>query len=211
MIWFVPVLACALVDWVAVARGDKRLEYVTKPLTLALLIVAALAIGPAGLSGVRFLALIAALVFSLAGDVFLMLPRDRFVPGLASFLVAHIAYFAVFASDAVLSSASLIGAALVVAAAVRNGTQIVRGLRSSGRSGLLGPVVAYMAVISVMVVMVIATELWWAVIGALLFYASDTLIGWTRFVKPLRWAPVAILVTYHLGQIGLVAGALHVS
>ena len=34
----------------------------------------------------------AALVLCLAGDVFLMLPADRFVPGLASFLLAHLAF-----------------------------------------------------------------------------------------------------------------------
>jgi hypothetical protein len=34
--------------------------------------------------------------------------------------------------------------------------------------------------------------------------ASDSLIAWNRFVKPLSWAPVVIMVTYHMGQTGLV-------
>ena len=42
------------------------------------------------------------------------------------------------------------------------------------------------------------------VIGAILFYVSDALIGWTRFVRDVRHGRVAIMVTYHLGQIGLV-------
>ncbi len=38
-----------------------------------------------------------ALVASLAGDVFLMLPGGQwFIPGLASFLVAHLFYIALF-------------------------------------------------------------------------------------------------------------------
>ena len=36
----------------------------------------------------------AALVFSLVGDVLLMLPGNTFIPGLASFLVAHVFYIA---------------------------------------------------------------------------------------------------------------------
>jgi len=44
--------------------------------------------------------LLAGLVCSLAGDVFLMLPEDRFIPGLASFLAAQICYAIAFWSDA---------------------------------------------------------------------------------------------------------------
>jgi uncharacterized membrane protein YhhN len=43
-----------------------------------------------------------------------------------------------------------------------------------------------------------------AAVGALLFMASDSLIGETRFVQARPWAGVAIMVTYHLGQAGLV-------
>ena len=39
---------------------------------------------------------------------------------------------------------------------------------------------------------------------AVLFMASDALIAWNRFVRRLAWAPVVIMVTYHLGQLGLV-------
>lgn len=33
-----------------------------------------------------------ALLFSLLGDIFLMLPRERFLAGLGAFLLAHLAY-----------------------------------------------------------------------------------------------------------------------
>jgi uncharacterized membrane protein YhhN len=39
-----------------------------------------------------------------------------------------------------------------------------------------------------------------ALAGAVLFYGSDSLIAWNRFVRPLAWAPVAIMVTYHAAQ-----------
>ena len=38
-------------------------------------------------------------MFSLAGDVLLMLPRDQFVAGLSAFLVAHLCYIAGFWTD----------------------------------------------------------------------------------------------------------------
>ena len=41
-------------------------------------------------------------------------------------------------------------------------------------------------------------------VGALLFFVSDYLIARDRFVRPLPWAPLAIMVLYHLGQAGLV-------
>ena len=42
---------------------------------------------------------VAALVFSLAGDVLLMLPREQFVAGLSAFLVAHLCYIVGFWTD----------------------------------------------------------------------------------------------------------------
>jgi len=35
-------------------------------------------------------------------------------------------------------------------------------------------------------------------------FVSDSLIAENRFVRPLPWAPVAIIVTYHIAQAGLV-------
>jgi uncharacterized membrane protein YhhN len=43
-------------------------------------------------------AIITGLLFSLAGDVFLMLPSDRFIAGLVSSLFAHLFYIVAFTS-----------------------------------------------------------------------------------------------------------------
>ena len=43
-----------------------------------------------------------------------------------------------------------------------------------------------------------------AIAGAVLFYASDGILGWNKFVQPVPHGRVAIMTTYHLGQIGLV-------
>ncbi len=74
--------------------------YVFKPLTTSLILVLAL-IAP-GPSFARYkLAVVIGVAFSLVGDVFLMLHRNLFLPGLSSFLAAHIAYLVAFTSDAV--------------------------------------------------------------------------------------------------------------
>jgi len=83
-------LVFAAIDWAAVAQSNRNLEQVAKPAALgALIIWAAASPHPSG-------CLIAALVLSLLGDVYLMLPEDRFVAGLSSFLIAHLAYITCF-------------------------------------------------------------------------------------------------------------------
>jgi uncharacterized membrane protein YhhN len=61
-----------------------------------------------------------------------------------------------------------------------------------------------MVVISAMLVCAVGTRHPAAIIGAGLFYTSDALIGWNRFVREHEYGPLAIIVTYHLGQILLV-------
>ena len=43
-----------------------------------------------------------------------------------------------------------------------------------------------------------------ATAGATSFYASDALIAWNRFVRETSHGRLAIIVTYHLAQVGLV-------
>jgi uncharacterized membrane protein YhhN len=47
-----------------------------------------------------------------------------------------------------------------------------------------------------------------AIVGAALFVTSDSMIAWSKFVAPFAAAPVAIMVTYHLAQAGLVLSLL---
>jgi uncharacterized membrane protein YhhN len=69
---------------------------------------------------------------------------------------------------------------------------------------MTGPVTAYMVVISAMVATAAATGVALAGLGATLFYVSDASIAWDRFVARWSWARTWIMVTYHLGQAGLV-------
>ena len=195
-------LAAAFFDWVAVHEERKALEYVCKPLTLVLLIGCALALDPAD-DAVRAW-FVAALVLSLAGDVFLMLPQDLFVFGLASFLLGHVAYIVGMHVDGVDGPRFLVGIVIVMAVLAVIGTRILRAVRAGPEPALAGPVVAYMFVISAMVASAIGVGHPMGTIGASLFFVSDALIAWNRFVAETRHGRVAIMVTYHLAQVGLV-------
>jgi uncharacterized membrane protein YhhN len=191
-------------DWVGVARrpGGRALEYVCKPAALVALLLAAVALDPA--DGAQRAWFVVALAWCLAGDVFLMAPTDRFVPGLASFLVGHLAYVVGLSLDPHWSGGRFaLGLVVVAAALAVLGRRVVGAVAGHDRA-LVPPVVAYMAAISAMVASAVATGDVLAVVGAGLFYASDTLIALDRFERARPWAGLAIMVTYHLGQLGLV-------
>jgi uncharacterized membrane protein YhhN len=182
----------AVADWMAVAQGRTTIEYVAKPAALAALIGYA-ATAPAPSAG-----LLIALLLSLLGDVYLMLPANLFVAGLGAFLLAHVAYIAEL--DAAWS-ARLLWWVAVVAAAFPVTRRIMRAIDDA----TLRPAVAtYIAIIALMVASAIASGSPIAAVGATLFFTSDGIIAWDRFVQRLRWARPAIMVTYHVGQLALV-------
>jgi uncharacterized membrane protein YhhN len=195
-------LVAAVGDWIAVQQGARGLEYVCKPLTMVLLVAVALALEPDD-PAVRAW-FVAALVFSLAGDVLLMVPKDLFVFGLGAFLLGHIAYIVGMHVEGVDGPRFLLGIVIVMVLLAVIGTPILKGVRAGPDPNLAGAVVAYMGVISAMVASAIGVGIFAAVVGAGLFYASDALIAWNRFLRETSHARVTIMVTYHLGQVGLV-------
>jgi uncharacterized membrane protein YhhN len=181
----------AVVDWVAVALRAKRVEYVAKPAALVALLIYA-ATGPAPSPW-----LLAALLLSLCGDVALMLPANLFVVGLAAFLLAHIAYIIDFEATVTWRA---VWFAIVLAVASPLSWRVIRCV---GNVSLRVPVGVYMVVISLMVASAIASGSALAAAGALLFFSSDAVIAWNRFVRPFAWAQPVIMVTYHIGQLAL--------
>jgi uncharacterized membrane protein YhhN len=200
--------AFAVGDWVARARDAssaawRRLEYVCKPATLLALIVAAAALDPAAGADARQRWFVAALVFSLVGDVLLMLPREQFVGGLSAFFVGHCCYLAGFWSRGPALVPLLIAAAVAALAIGLVGTRVLAAVRLRAPD-LVGPVAAYMVVIGAMLATALAVANPPAAVGAALFVASDSMIAWDRFVGKVAGASVLIMVTYHLGQAALV-------
>jgi uncharacterized membrane protein YhhN len=204
----VPVLivlaaACALTDWIGVARQDDRLRRVTKPLTMVVLIVLAI-VGDDGRLGAEQAWIVVGLVLSLVGDVFLQADERWFVAGLGSFLAAHVAYVVAMLIVGVAPLGLAIGLVLAVTGSAIVGRQVVAAVARS-TPGLRLPVVAYTIVISTMLVMALGTTESWLILAGVLFYVSDSILGWNRFVRPTSWMPLAVMVTYHLAQGGFVA------
>ncbi len=207
----------AFIDWYAVATKRRRLEYVMKPGTLLSLILwftTMLPTAPPAFTTVFTLGL----ALSLIGDVFLMLPNDRFLSGVISFLLAHVAYVIAYNMGGVLVTPISVFLLLAIGViAFFNTRLIVRALRSSGKDQLIGPIIMYAVILTATVWSTTTTLLRpeWPLIGAvitfiggLLFYVSDSMNAWTRFVRPLPGGHLSTMITYHVAQFLMAAGVL---
>ncbi len=203
----------AVGDWVSRATENRRLEFVCKPATTIGLLAVALTLDPADPTTRTWF--VVALVFSLGGDVALMIGGDAepeaeangelwFMLGLGSFLVGHLAYIVGLITAGIEGGPLAVGIVVVLVAMVVVGRRVINGVRTGDEPALAVPVAAYMTVISVMVACAFGTASALAIVGACFFYLSDALIGWNKFVKLYAWGSVAIMVTYHLAQAGLV-------
>lgn len=190
-------LVLAVVDWIAVARGKRSVEFVAKPAVL-LAIIATAALIPSNVPEVKAL-VIAGLVLGLVGDVLLML-EGKFVAGALAFLLGHLCYIAGFLQIPHDSEGLAFAAVLVVAALVAFGRCIVAG--AYRRRHVLGYVVGmYMVSLGIMAVLGIGSQSVLLQIGVLLFAISDTLLGWGRFVGSAPGGRVLVHMTYHVGQL----------
>ena len=146
----------------------------------------------------------------MAGDVFLML-SGFFIPGLLSFLVAHLFYIALFKQGvAWFPSRTALLTTLLFAAAM------YAFLWANGLPAALRlPVAAYVGVIALMAAQAIgrATVLRdkasvAVAVGAAFFMASDSLLATNKFAFPIPMAQLWVLGTYYTAQILIVRGGL---
>ena len=182
--------------------GRRRLVYVFKPLT-TVLIIALAALLPAEPASRYRAAILAGLVLSLAGDVFLMLPADRFIAGVAAFLAAHLAYLTAFTSAVPLAASPSTFAVIAVVVA-----GILIALWRWLPAGMRAPLVVYAAVLGAMAAQAISQAIVLGsaaatagAVGAALFLASDTTLVINRFARPFRLSPPVILASYYSAQV----------
>jgi uncharacterized membrane protein YhhN len=203
--WFIA--ASALLAVLASAGPlPPSLEFVFKPLTTLLLIAYA---WPRGADAPRQRLLIrAGLLLSLAGDVFLLWPRQGFLPGLVAFLLAHLAYIGAFCVPLRLAAKP---AGFVVYGVVA--VAMLCWLWPGIPGALRAPVVAYVVCLGSMAAQAFA---WWrrsaesklpdeklarmAAIGGLFFMASDSLLAINKFGMPVPASGLWILATYWFAQ-----------
>jgi uncharacterized membrane protein YhhN len=206
LIWLLPAVS-AVTDWYAVARGDRRTETWAKPATLVALVLAALVLGAADTSAGLWLLL--GLLFGLAGDVFLLDDSDtRFRLGLTAFLLGHLAFVVSFARLGLDPPGWQWVAWVVLFGCLVITRQVVPATFLRGGRALALPVAFYTVVIGAMVILAFDTGKLLIATGAAVFAVSDSILALDRFVRPRPWAPVAVMVTYHLGQALIVAGVL---
>lgn len=186
---------------VARYTGYRQLAFWLKPLPILLFMALALLASPPVSSAYRLLILLG-LLFSVAGDVLLALPQDRFVFGLTSFLIAHLCYIAAFLAR---GSFQLTWWTLAIGALY--GAIMLALLWPGITAPLRAPVVVYMLVILVMGWLAVEqwltirdTSAWLAMIGAIFFIASDSLLALNRFRAPFAAADAAVMLTYYAAQ-----------
>lgn len=177
------LLATAVLVAAEWARHDPT-RFVSKPLASVCFVAAAIVGGALTTSAGQ--AVVVALILSAAGDVFLLSHQKRwFVAGLGAFLLAHVGYVVAFVllGLAPLGLLSAVPVALIAWAVWRWLAPKVGSLRK--------PVLAYIVVISTMVVCAIAAALAdpsparvGLLVAAQLFYLSDLCVARDRFIAP---------------------------
>jgi uncharacterized membrane protein YhhN len=139
--------------------------------------------------------------------------------GLGAFLIAHILYILGFNQNLPpLQAGSLVLLAGVGGLFYLLHRRINRSLEQRSEPALLKTAVSiYSVVLSLMLLSALLTLLRpdWPLaaaglvsLGAGLFFCSDTLLALDRFDRPLPNGQMFVHMTYHLGQIALIGGAL---
>ena len=207
MSWLIGLTGTIALTAFAHIQGHYREKqwyvYFFKPLTTSLIILLAVTISFFDTTTYR-LAILAGLFFCLFGDIALMLPKDRFIPGLVSFLIGHIFYIVAFSQGwtgfhtgyLVLSSVICFGFLTIL-------------WPHLGK--MKSPVTIYSLVIGAL--LWCAFERWHALsditsfiglVGVILFVTSDSILAFNRFVQQKFWAEGTLLVLYYSAQVLIV-------
>jgi uncharacterized membrane protein YhhN len=191
-------------------RGPRWQIYLFKPLTMLFILLVAILAAPFqtgsnsgfGFNSTYQALILAGLLCSLAGDIFLMLPQDRFVAGLASFLVGHLFYIAAYTG-----ASGWRFTPLLLLVYLLYGVAVL-SLLWSAIAKLRLPVLIYMAVILVMAWQAGERGLWLpspltlsAALGTALFVISDSVLAYDRFRRSFGAAHALVLGTYYSAQL----------
>lgn len=218
MILLVLAFLTAVIEWVAVGNRWRKVEYFAKP-GVMIFVLAWLTLSD-GLRQNNLWWFTAGAFFSLLGDSFLLMRREKlgFGLGLSSFLLAHLCYIiALNFPRTPIGLYSLILAGVILGLASWVGWRVLSKLRKKGLRRFIVPVILYVLTLGIMLFSAWSVNLnhGWRFFPALLvglgassFAVSDTLLAWNKFVTPLRYGRVLLMITYHLGQFAIMLGAV---
>jgi uncharacterized membrane protein YhhN len=215
MLYPLIALTFAALESLALWKQIRPLEFIAKPAVMVVLFIYLWT--STGLTGAA-LWFGLGILLSLAGDVFLLWLDRFFIFGLVAFLLGHLAYVIGFNLPAPAVSAwGLILAIIIGLSGARIIRRILSALAEKGQTRLRLPVLVYGVVISIMLLsaMLKLTDTSWdaaaallVAVGAGLFFASDIVLAWNKFVTPINHGRIINIGLYHLGQIALVAGVV---
>lgn len=156
--------------------------------------------------------------FSWIGDVALMFQgiEDFFLYGLAAFLLAHISYilaFRIWVYDN-LEIPLIKRAPWMAFVLMLFGVGFFKILEP-GLGNMKLPVIVYMIVILLMVLMALnryrkvsRKGFYWIISGAIVFLLSDSILAYNKFIEPVAYSGVWIMLTYGFAQWAIMQGGL---
>ena len=216
VIWLVLALIGVFLEAIAVRKNNHKFEFFAKPAVMISLLIGLYA--STGLQG-NSLWFGLGLVFSVVGDLVLLSASDRmFIIGLIAFLLTHVFYLIGFEEELLDFTAwSFVLIFFIYVNGLRLMRRIASAMRAKGQGTLIAPVILYGLVISLMLYAAMSTifnPAWktgasfLVSVGAFLFYLSDLILAWNKFVSPVKNGPILNILTYYFGQIGLIAGVV---
>lgn len=193
----------ALVSGILYIRAKySALKYqlvIFKPLTMFLIISIAILYPAVDWNYKIFI--LAGLLFSLIGDMFLIFPEKYFTKGLIAFLLGHILYIIAFAVSAGFHYTVWIYLPIVLISILYLKTIL------SHTGNITLPVIIYIILIAMMGWMALERLYYLqtlgallAAIGACLFMISDSVLAINKFKKSFHKAELIILSTYFIAQ-----------
>lgn len=208
--WLLGLIMCTgLIHLATLSVDSTVLHWIFKLLPMALIITLVVCSVPDGRGQAVYRKLIlTGLLFSLLGDAFLLLPDDPwFVFGLGAFLTGHLFYVAAmvarwFKQQSLMSWYGVLAGLIIVIYSVLLGSRFYERISGDeSLSGLWIPVVVYITVIGAMCFTAIMSRNAFAIVGAILFVASDSILAWNKFVADLTYSGLLIMSTYFAAQL----------
>jgi alkenylglycerophosphocholine hydrolase len=223
------VILAYILNFLVYWRNWHKLQPYSKPLAMMTIIFWTLSLFEWQMN-LPVLLLILAQVFCLAGDVFLLFSDRWFMAGLVAFLIGHLFYLGLMASllatglasGAIVSFSPLIifmgvmGLVVAMMVFLRVFKPAFNAKDSSSELWLAVQVYALvlssMMVVSYMLVLARSEFTWIFMlvpVGGALFFASDFMLAYDRFVKENALLRLLVWITYHSAQICLAWGFIN--
>ncbi len=209
---FLLYLIISFAEITLVAQGNDALRMFTKPLIIPILAAIYLTSTNKRVSFFKD-AILLGLGFSWIGDILLQM-KGRFVPGLVSFLVAHIFYIRFFTTTSS-TEKSFFKLRPVMLLGVMAYLIELMYLLWPFLGDMKIPVLLYGITISTM----LSAALWqyqklenktavFFILGAFFFVVSDSILAINKFRNAFETAGILIMTTYIVAQLLIVEGAI---